>query len=86
MTVLGELRGRPFELDRDVFTPRTIRRFTGHVNGAVYGSPTKRLDGATGIERLHLCGTDQGMLGVVGALLSGITIANRHALAAPSTS
>jgi phytoene dehydrogenase-like protein len=73
---------RPFELDRDSFTPRTIRRFTGHVNGAVYGSPTKHLDGESGVERLYLCGTDQGLLGVVGALLSGITIANRHALAA----
>lgn len=67
---------------RDTFTPRTIHQFTGHVNGAVYGSPVKRRDGATGIRDLSLIGTDQGYLGVVGALISGITIANRHALQA----
>jgi len=65
---------------RDTFTPRTIRQFTGHVNGAVYGSPAKRRDGATPIRDLSLIGTDQGYLGVVGALISGITIANRQAL------
>ena len=26
-------------IDTDMFTPTTIRRFTGHVNGAVYGAP-----------------------------------------------
>ena len=29
----------------DVFTPRTVRKFTGHLNGAIYGSPIKRRDG-----------------------------------------
>lgn len=66
---------------RDVFTPRTIRRFTGHAEGAVYGSPEKRGDGRTGVDRLWLCGTDQGYLGIVGALNSGILMANRHVLA-----
>lgn len=71
---------RPATVFRDVFTPLTIQRFTGHVNGAVYGSPRKRLSGATGIAGLHLCGTDQGYLGVVGAMLSGILMANQHSL------
>lgn len=71
---------RPLELDRDVFTPRTIRRFTSHARGCVYGSPAKRLDGRTPVENLFLCGTDQGLLGVVGALMSGIAMANLHAL------
>jgi len=65
---------------RDTFTPRTIEQYTGHAGGAVYGSSRKRRDGATGVERLSLIGTDQGLLGIVGAMLSGITIANRHAL------
>jgi len=65
----------------DVFTPRTIEDYTGHLGGAVYGSPTKSPDGRTPLEGLVLCGTDQGCLGIVGALLSGITIANRHVLA-----
>jgi phytoene dehydrogenase-like protein len=68
---------RPHTVFRDVFTPRTIERFTGHQNGAVYGSPAKRRDGRTGVERLILCGSDQGYVGVVGALISGITMANQ---------
>lgn len=64
----------------DMFTPRTIRRFTGHINGAVYGSPRKIRDGRTDLSNLFLCGTDQGYLGIVGALLSGISMANLHLL------
>lgn len=71
---------RPHVVDTDVFTPRTIRKFTGHVNGAVYGAPGKLLSGETAIERLYLCGTDQGFLGIIGAMLSGITMANNHLL------
>ncbi len=67
-------------IDTDMFTPLTIRRFTGHENGAVYGSPDKRYDGTTHLKNLFLCGTDQGFVGIIGAILSGITIANRHFL------
>ena len=63
---------------RDVFTPRTIERFTWHLNGAVYGSPRKRRDGETGVAGLALCGADQGYVGVIGALVSGIAMANKH--------
>lgn len=67
-------------VDTDVFTPRTIRRFTGHVHGAVYGAPHKILDGRTHLPNLFLCGTDQGFLGIIGSMLSGITMANNHLL------
>ena len=67
---------------KDVFTPRTIKRYTGHLNGAVYGAPSKIKDGRTHLSNLFLCGTDQGFLGIVGAMLSGITIANFHVLQA----
>ena len=70
---------------RDAFTPRTITHFTGKRNGAVYGAPKKRPDGATPIDGLHLIGTDQGLLGIVGAMMSGIQVANHHVLA-PTTS
>ena len=60
----------------DVFTPRTFRRFTGHRNGALYGSPDKCRDGRTGWDNLRLAGTDQGLCGIVGAMLSGILAAN----------
>jgi len=65
----------------DMFTPRTIRQYTGHINGAVYGSPRKVRDGRTRLRNLYLCGTDQGYLGIIGAMLSGITMANLHVLA-----
>ena len=64
----------------DMFTPRTIRRYTGHWNGAVYGSPRKRRDGRTPVSNVFVCGTDQGYLGIVGAMLSGVTMANVHVL------
>jgi len=66
----------------DTFTPRTVEHFTGHRGGAVYGSPDKRGDASTGVLGLYLCGTDQGLVGIVGALLSGITVANKYALVA----
>lgn len=72
--------GRDRVVCTDMFTPRTIQRFTGHRNGAVYGSPKKRRDGCTPIRDLYICGTDQGFLGIVGAMLSGITVANLHVL------
>jgi len=67
-------------LARDMFTPETIRRFTGRMNGAVYGSAHKITDGRTPIKNLFICGTDQGWVGIIGALLSGITIANKYVL------
>ncbi|MBI3886843.1 MAG: NAD(P)/FAD-dependent oxidoreductase [Opitutae bacterium] len=64
----------------DMFTPRTIRKFTGHLNGAIYGAPNKIRHGRTHLKNLFLCGTDQGFLGIVGAMLSGISMANYHVL------
>ncbi|MBA3850415.1 MAG: phytoene dehydrogenase [Opitutus sp.] len=67
----------------DMFTPRTVRKFTGHLNGAIYGAPRKIRDGRTHLSNLYLCGTDQGFLGIVGAMLSGISMANYHVLQGP---
>ena len=71
---------RQHVIDMDMFTPRTIQRYTWHDNGAVYGAPEKRLDGRTKFANLFICGTDQGYVGIVGSLLSGILVANRHLL------
>ena len=71
---------RPHIVETDMFTPRTIVKFTGHPNGAVYGAAEKAIDGRTPFENLYLCGTDQGFLGIVGAMLSGISIANAYLL------
>ncbi len=65
----------------DMFTPRTITKFTGRLGGAIYGSPQKIRDGRTAIDNLYLAGTDQGFLGIIGAMLSGISMANFHILA-----
>ncbi len=64
----------------DMFTPRTITRYTGRAAGAIYGSPVKNRQGRTCLENLYLCGTDQGFLGIIGAMLSGISMANYHIL------
>ncbi len=68
----------------DTFTPKTIKKYTGHLNGAVYGSPQKTKDGRTPVRNLFICGTDQGFLGIIGATLSGISMANLHVLQAES--
>jgi len=67
-------------IDTDMFTPGTIVRYTGHENGAVYGAPEKQLDGKTDLDNLFICGTDQGFVGIVGAIMSGISMANMHCL------
>ncbi len=71
---------RPYVIDTDMFTPHTLRRFTWHDNGAVYGAPDKQLDGSTHLKNLYLCGTDQGYVGIIGAIMSGISIANKNCL------
>ena len=68
-------------VDVDMFTPLTVERYTGRVNGAIYGASDKSYDGVTPYKNLFVCGADQGMVGIVGALVSGIVIANRYALA-----
>ena len=82
---LGLLPKAKLDLDihritSDMFTPRTVRKYTGHLNGAIYGAPNKIKDGRTHLENLYLAGTDQGFLGIVGAMLSGISMANLHCL------
>ncbi len=67
-------------LATDMFTPRTITKFTGHFGGAIYGSPLKHRQGRTALRNVYLCGTDQGFLGIIGAMLSGISMANYHIL------
>jgi phytoene dehydrogenase-like protein len=67
-------------VDRDMFTPVTVHRFSGHRNGSIYGSPTKQRDGTTPYADLFISGTDQGFLGIVGSMLSGVSMANLHLL------
>ena len=71
---------RAHVVETDMFTPTTIVRFTGHDNGAVYGAPEKQLDGRTHLDNLFICGTDQGFVGIIGSITSGIAMANMHCL------
>jgi phytoene dehydrogenase-like protein len=64
----------------NTFTPVTIERYTAKLGGAVYGSPDKNADGRTAYKNLFLAGTDQGFLGIIGSMLSGVSIVNRHIL------
>lgn len=68
-------------IDVDMFTPLTIQRYTGRERGAIYGAADKKYDGLTPFKNLFVCGADQGMIGVIGALVSGVAIANKYALA-----
>lgn len=67
-------------LFKDVFSPTTVERYTWHKRGAVYGSPDKTRRGLTPISGLYIIGTDQGFLGIIGAMLSGISMANLYGL------
>lgn len=64
----------------DVFSPTTLERYTWHRDGTVYGSIDKSRDGRTPVRNLFIIGTDQGFLGIVGSMLSGISMANLHGL------
>jgi phytoene dehydrogenase-like protein len=67
-------------LFKDIFSPLTIERYTWHLNGTVYGSIDKTRDGTTKVPGLFIIGTDQGFLGIIGSILSGISMANLHGL------
>ena len=66
----------------NTFTPLTVERFTAKKEGAIYGHPQKFKDGNIGYDNLFLAGTDQGFLGIVGSMLSGVSMVNKHILPA----
>ena len=79
----GQIQKKDFSdatLLKDTFTPRTIKKYTNHANGALYGSPVKSRSGSSQIKNLYLAGTDQGYIGIVGAMLGGIAVANNRIL------
>jgi hypothetical protein len=80
--VVGKIIGNYSEniVYEDSFTPVTIERYTSRMQGAVYGSPEKIKSGRTNFSNLFIAGTDQGYLGIIGSMLSGVTIVNQHIL------
>ena len=63
-----------------------VERKASDVHIKVGAHVVLRVDGKlqvlTEFKRLYIAGTDQGFLGIVGAMLSGISIANKHVLMA----
>jgi len=82
LAVAGKILGISTEkaIYEDSFTPLTVTRFTGKHHGAIYGAPDKIKDGVLGFNNLFLAGTDQGFLGIIGSMLSGVSMVNRHIL------
>jgi len=80
--VVGKIIGNCSEniVYEDTFTPVTIERYTSRTQGAVYGCPEKLKDGRTKFDNLYIAGTDQGYLGIIGSMLSGVTVVNQHIL------
>ena len=58
----------------DTFTPRTIKRFTSHENGTLYGSPTKNRTDLRNLKIYFWLERIKAM-GIVGAMLGGIAVA-----------
>jgi phytoene dehydrogenase-like protein len=79
---VGKIIGKYSEniVYEDSFTPVTIEKYTAKTRGAIYGSPVKVKDGRTNYNNLFLAGTDQGFLGIVGSMLSGVSMVNQHIL------
>ncbi|MEM8550325.1 MAG: hypothetical protein AAGF10_05995, partial [Verrucomicrobiota bacterium] len=57
-------------------TPRTVVHYTSHLNGGIYGGVEKRFDGSSPLAGLSIIGNDQGGIGIMGALTSGVIVAN----------
>jgi all-trans-retinol 13,14-reductase len=67
---------------REVSTPLTAEHFTGHRGGSSYGYPATPerygkpwLAPTTPVRGLYLTGADAGMLGVMGAMMGGVSTA-----------
>ncbi len=68
----------------ELSTPLTVEHFTGHLGGTVYGIPATPeryrqpwLKPDTPVKGLFLTGADAGSLGIMGALMGGVSAAAR---------
>ncbi|OIQ85115.1 hypothetical protein GALL_330590 [mine drainage metagenome] len=63
-------------LVEDLFSPLTVERYTRHPGGTIYGGAVKTWDGRTAIPNLFIIGNDQGGVGIMGAMTSGVLVSN----------
>ncbi len=64
----------------DSFTPLTVEHYTRHPGGTIYGGAQKTFDGRTPVKNLFIIGNDQGGMGIMGALTSGVLVTNFNLL------
>ena len=67
----------------ELSTPLTVKGFTGHVEGAIYGYPStaqefskRTFDPKTSIKNLYMTGADVVSLGIMGAVMGGVVTAS----------
>jgi len=67
---------------QEISTPLTVEHFTGHRKGSIYGYPGTPeryrklwLAPATPVRNLYLTGADAGSLGIMGAMMGGVSTA-----------
>jgi phytoene dehydrogenase-like protein len=67
---------------QELSTPLTVEHFTGHRRGSIYGYPGTPerygkpwLAPATPVRNLYLTGADAGSLGIMGAMMGGVSTA-----------
>lgn len=60
----------------DTFTPLTVEHYTRHPGGTIYGGVEKTFDGRTPVANLFIIGNDQGGMGIIGSMTSGIVVTN----------
>ncbi len=63
-------------LVEDLFSPLTVERYTHHPGGTIYGGAEKTWDGRTALQNLFIIGNDQGGVGIMGAMTSGVLVSN----------
>lgn len=64
----------------DIFTPKTIHKYTWHHQGSLYGANLKVKDGQSTVDNVYYIGADQGYPGITGSMLSGVTMANIYGI------
>lgn len=64
----------------DIFTPKTIHKYTSHHLGSLYGSTLKVKEGKSSIANVYYIGSDHGYPGITGSMLSGVAMANHFGI------
>lgn len=64
----------------DIFTPKTIHKYSWHHHGSLYGAKLKIKEGTLTNKKIIYIGADQGYPGITGSMLSGVSMANNFGI------